>query len=50
MEALTPERARRIGEAGRARILEEHTYALRGAQVDAILREERALKAERSVA
>ncbi len=50
VEALTPERARRIGEAGRARILKEHTYALRGAQVDAILREERALKAERSVA
>jgi spore maturation protein CgeB len=50
VEALTPERARAIGEAGRARILKEHTYALRGAQVDAILREERALKAERSVA
>jgi spore maturation protein CgeB len=50
VRALTPERARAIGEAGRARIMREHTYALRGAQVDAILREERALKAQRSVA
>ncbi|MCB4824134.1 CgeB family protein [Roseicella aerolata] len=37
--ALTPERARAIGEAARARILAEHTYARRGAQVDALLRE-----------
>ncbi|SDB74799.1 CgeB family protein [Belnapia rosea] len=37
---LTPARARAIGEAARARILSEHTYARRGAQVDALLREE----------
>jgi spore maturation protein CgeB len=37
--ALTPERARTIGEAARVRILAEHTYARRGAQVDALLRE-----------
>ncbi|MHA6720601.1 CgeB family protein [Sphingomonas sp. RS6] len=36
--ALTPERARAIGEAARARVLAEHSYALRGAQVDAIFR------------
>ncbi|CAO4184445.1 Spore protein YkvP/CgeB glycosyl transferase-like domain-containing protein [Methylorubrum populi] len=52
--ALTPERARAIGDAARRRILSEHTYARRGAQVDAIFREEAARKAaasfERSVA
>jgi spore maturation protein CgeB len=37
---LTPERARRIGAAARARILAEHTYARRGAEVDALLRRE----------
>jgi len=36
--ALTPERARTIGRAALARVLGEHTYALRGAQVDAIFR------------
>ncbi|AWI87808.1 hypothetical protein C0214_05535 [Methylobacterium sp. DM1] len=45
--ALTPERARAIGEAARRRILAEHTYARRGAQVDAIFREEAARKRER---
>ena len=35
--ALTPERARAIGEAARARILRDHTYERRGAEVDAIL-------------
>lgn len=35
--ALTPERARRIGEAGRARIMAEHTYAHRARQVDELL-------------
>jgi spore maturation protein CgeB len=39
LAALTPERARRIGEAARARILAEHTYERRGVQVDALLRE-----------
>jgi spore maturation protein CgeB len=42
MAALTPERARRIGGAARARVLAEHTYALRGAQVDALFREQAA--------
>lgn len=44
--SLTPERARAIGEAARARILAEHTYARRGAQVDALLREVAARKRE----
>jgi len=39
VRALTPERARAIGEAARARILADHTYARRGAEVDALLRE-----------
>jgi spore maturation protein CgeB len=50
VRTLTPERAAAIGKAARARILREHTYALRGAQVDAILREEAAQKRERNVA
>jgi len=40
VRTLTPERATAIGMAGRARILSEHTYERRGAQLDAILREE----------
>jgi len=36
---LTPERARSIGEAARRRVVAEHTYERRGAQVDAVLRE-----------
>ncbi|MDO9712342.1 CgeB family protein [Paracraurococcus lichenis] len=39
LAALTPGRARAIGEAARARIMAQHTYARRGAQVDALLRE-----------
>ncbi len=50
LAALTPERAKAIGAAARARILAEHTYARRGAQVDALLREEAARRRERSVA
>jgi spore maturation protein CgeB len=50
VEALTAERARAIGDAARARIMAEHTYTRRGAEVDAILREEASLKRERSVA
>jgi spore maturation protein CgeB len=34
---LTPERARRIGEAARRRVLAEHTYAHRAAQVETVL-------------
>jgi spore maturation protein CgeB len=49
LAALTPERARRIGEAARQRILAAHTYERRGAEVDALLREEAARKAEAAV-
>ncbi|WP_375408811.1 glycosyltransferase [uncultured Methylobacterium sp.] len=48
--ALTPERARAIGEAARTRITREHTYAHRGAQVDAILRAVAERKRERGAA
>jgi spore maturation protein CgeB len=37
LESLDPGRARAIGEAGRERILSEHTYEHRGAQVEEIL-------------
>jgi spore maturation protein CgeB len=37
--SLTPDRAREIGEAGRRRILAEHTYERRGVQLDGLLRE-----------
>ena len=43
--ALTPERARAIGAAALARVLGEHTYALRGAQVDALLKAQAAVPA-----
>ncbi|MFC4168354.1 CgeB family protein [Teichococcus aestuarii] len=36
--ALTPERSQAIGAAARRRVLESHTYARRGAEVDALLR------------
>jgi spore maturation protein CgeB len=48
--ALTPERARAIGEAARQRILSDHTYARRGAAVDALLHEAAARKQERDAA
>ncbi|RAK52815.1 CgeB family protein [Phenylobacterium deserti] len=48
--ALTPERARAIGEAARQRILSEHTYARRAAEVDVLLKHEAAAKRERSLA
>jgi spore maturation protein CgeB len=50
VRALTPERAREIGEAGRARILKEHTYERRGAELDRLLRDLMAAKLERSAA
>jgi spore maturation protein CgeB len=50
VQGLTLERARAIGEKARARILAEHTYSRRGAEVDRILREERASRPHRSVA
>jgi len=45
LEALTPERAREIGNAARRRILAEHTYERRARQVDEILRGLRAVPA-----
>jgi spore maturation protein CgeB len=50
VRSLTPERARAIGEAALRRALAEHTYAHRGAEVDALLREEIAQKLERVAA
>ena len=50
LAALTPKRARSIGEAARQRALAEHTYARRAAEVDAILRREAAAKRARSLA
>ncbi|GGF75961.1 hypothetical protein GCM10011402_30860 [Paracoccus acridae] len=38
LAALTPERAKAIGQAALARVKAEHTYALRGAQVDALFK------------
>lgn len=38
LAALTDERAREIGQAALARVLAEHTYDLRAAEVDALLR------------
>jgi spore maturation protein CgeB len=46
MRALTPQHARAIGEAALRRVLAEHTYAHRGAQVDALLRQEMASRLE----
>ena len=43
---LTPERAKTIGEAALRRVLREHTYERRGAEVDAILRREMATRLE----
>jgi spore maturation protein CgeB len=42
LRALTPERAWRIGQAAYRRIIREHTYAHRAAQLDALLEGERA--------
>ena len=38
LASLTPERARAIGEAALVRVMAEHTYRLRGAQVDALFK------------
>ena len=43
LRTLTPERARGIGEAARARCLAAHSYDRRAAQVDTLLREALAL-------
>lgn len=44
--ALTPERAREIGKAALKRVLSEHTYTHRGAEVDHILRQHVVMKRE----
>jgi spore maturation protein CgeB len=46
VRGLTPERARAIGDAALRRVLAEHTYAHRGAEVDALLRDEMASRVE----
>ena len=46
LATLTPERARRIGHAALARVRAEHSYALRGEQVDSILRDRSARAAQ----
>src|SRR5881275_1543351 len=46
LRELTPDRARSIGQAALQRVLTEHTYAHRGAQVDALLRQEMASRME----
>lgn len=50
LRALTPERARAIGQAALERVRRDHTYAQRAVQADAILREELAAKRELAVA
>jgi spore maturation protein CgeB len=46
VRTLIPGRARAIGQAALRRVLSEHTYAHRGAQVDALLRTEMAPRLE----
>jgi len=48
--ALTPERAKAIGAAAQRRILAEHTYDRRGAEVDSLLRQRIQWKREKSAA
>jgi spore maturation protein CgeB len=50
LERLEPATARRIGEAGRRRILREHTYDRRAELVDRLLADTAAQRSERSVA
>ena len=46
--SLTPERARQIGKAALERVLSEHTYAHRGAEVDSLLRSAMEKKRQRA--
>jgi spore maturation protein CgeB len=43
---LTREEAQKIGKAARRRVLAEHTYDRRGAEVDRLLRDRAAMKGE----
>ena len=45
LRSLTQERARQIGDAARHRVLSEHTYAHRAAQLEALMLEHRAASA-----
>ncbi|HET9147207.1 MAG TPA: glycosyltransferase [Acetobacteraceae bacterium] len=46
LKALTPERARRIGEAARLRVLRDHSYEQRAILLDRVLRQAAAAKRE----
>lgn len=46
LRQLTPERAQRIGDAARERVLAEHTYTHRAAQVEAVFFEARSMPEE----
>jgi spore maturation protein CgeB len=46
VRTLTPDRARAIGRAALQRVLREHTYARRGAEVDALFKREMASRLE----
>ncbi|NJC34012.1 spore maturation protein CgeB [Sphingomonas jejuensis] len=48
LAALTPERARAIGDAARARVLRDHCYSDRAVTVDALFREGLAIKRARA--
>ena len=50
LASLTPERARAIGQAARARVLADHTYAQRAALVDRLFRSRLEARRERSAA
>lgn len=50
LEGLTPERARRIGEAALSRVLAEHTYSRRAEEVNSLLRRLLAERRERNAA
>jgi spore maturation protein CgeB len=50
LDALTPSRARAIGRAALRRVLAEHSYQIRGAQLDAILKAHVKQRRERNAA
>ncbi len=50
LATLTPGRARAIGKAALARVLSEHTYARRGAEVDRLLRTAVAARRQKAAA
>jgi spore maturation protein CgeB len=50
LRTLTRDRAAAIGEAGRRRVLADHTYALRAAEADALFRNALAVRSERTAA